>query len=83
MAESPRIRPSGPPRFLPVYYVVLRVEGIGELPVLAYGVERPHVLIGRDLLCSLVLAFDNPGSRWQAGRPIFWKRLALRFLALR
>lgn len=71
------------PRRLPLYYIRAGIEGGGDSLLLAYGVERSSVLLGRDFLFGLVLLIDNVNSRWQAGRPTLLTKLALTFLALR
>lgn len=71
------------PREVPLYYVRLGTEGAGDSLLLACGVERSSVLLGRDFLSGLVLVVDGVHSRWQAGRPTFWTRLALRLMAFR
>ena len=82
--RSPRgFDPKAQRRLLPLYYVGLGVEGIGDLTLLAYGLERSNVLLGRDFLSGLVLLLDNECSRLQVGHHSRWTRLAFRFLALR
>ena len=69
---------------VPEYYVTVEVPCLGESLVLAYGVQRSSVIIGRDLLHGLgsVLLMDNKAMNWQIRRQDGWTRVLLRLLRL-
>ena len=60
--------PEAPRRLIPRYYLCLGVEGVGEVPLLAYAVRRSYILIGQDFLKGLVLLLDRDADRWKLGR---------------
>jgi hypothetical protein len=75
--------PDSPRRRIPKYYVRVGVGGIGDVPLVAYGVERNSVLLGRDFLSAMVLVIDFDRGVWQLRRPGVWTRSVLRLLGLR
>jgi len=75
--------PESQPREFPLYYVGVAAKGVGRLKLLAYGVEKSYVLLGRDFISGITLLFDGAHSRWQMGRPGFMDRLALSVMVLR
>jgi hypothetical protein len=58
-----------PRRELPRYYVRIGAGGIGDLTILAYGVQRSNVLLGRDFLTGLCLLINDKSAKWALGGP--------------
>ncbi len=88
LSPSDMRRPRGfdsqaPLRDIPLYYVQVRVSGIGDVRLLAYGVPRSNLLLGRDFLRGLVLLMDNKRLLWQIGRHSIRSQMITRFLGLR
>ena len=71
------------PRRTPRYYVRVEIPEVGDFPLLAFGVQRSYLLLGRDFLAGLLLLVDGESSHWKLGRRSLWTRLVLPFLALR
>jgi hypothetical protein len=75
--------PSQPAVNRPLYMVRLHVGGLQPVPLLAYGVERQTILLGRDFLSKFTLVIDGPSSSFMIGQPRPLTRHLLRFLPLR
>ena len=71
---------SAAPRVVPLYAVCVRVGGLADVPLLAYAVPRPNILLGRDFLRGLMLVADWQAGRWALGRSTAWGRALARLL---
>lgn len=74
-------RPSAQP--IPLYYIRLHLEELGDIPLLSYGIRRPNVLLGRDFLSGLVFLLDAGASRWQLGQHTVLSRVLSSLLRFR
>ena len=87
LSPSDKRRPSGfdpqaPLRDIPLYYVRVRVGGMGDVKLLVYGVPRSNLLLGRDFLRGSVLLVDNKRLFWQVGQHGIRSKITTRFLGL-
>lgn len=67
---------------VPIYYVRIQIDNVGDFCSKAYGVQRDTLLIGRDLLVHLAFVFDGKATRFQVGQHSFWTKSAFRVLRL-
>lgn len=69
----------------PLYQVRLNIHGLAHQELRVYGIQRPNILLGRDLLIltGLFVLLDYHRLRWVAGRPTWVSRLSCSLLHLR
>jgi len=75
--------PIAPKRKIPLYYVTIRLEGVTDVPLLAYAVEQDMLLLGRDFLAGLVFVSDGALSEFVLGRHGMLSKWFLKMLPLR
>jgi len=75
--------PESPTREIPRYYVRLRIPGIGETDLLAFGVDRSNVLLGRDFLNCKFFVIDGDTRRWAVHVASRWVPILSRCLRVR
>jgi predicted aspartyl protease len=55
--------------WIPIYFICVQIDGLGEFPLRrVYGVQRANLLIGRDLLKSLMFLFNGHANHFELGR---------------
>jgi predicted aspartyl protease len=66
----------------PLYYVRVLVPGVEAAKLLVYGIDRGHILLGRDFLAKLVLAVDSRTQTALLDGQSMLKSALLRLMAL-
>jgi len=63
-----------------IYWACLKIEGVGDIPLKVFGVNRRSILLGRDFLKSMLLVMDDRSSKFGISISKQWKTLLLKSL---
>jgi len=69
-------------KLCPIYWVNLKIEGVGDIALKAFGVQRKSILLGRDFLENMLMIMDNRDLNYSVGVSKRWKILWFKLIGV-